>query len=63
MTSPIKRSRAPSRSNPYCAFSDDQERRRALLARDVRLVAIAAIGAAGAAPVAHAWPWFLSLFH
>jgi hypothetical protein len=49
--------------NPYCEFKNDRERRLALRSRDIRLVVIAAIGAAGAAPVAHAWPWLLSLFH
>jgi hypothetical protein len=51
------------RSNPYCEFKNDRERRLALRSRDVRLVMIAAIGAAGAVPVAHVWLWFLSLFH
>ena len=31
----------PARSNPYCGFKDDRERRNALIARDVRLVLIA----------------------
>ena len=52
------------RPNPYCAFTDDHERRRALVSRDVRLVLIAAISALGAAPAAaSAWPWLQALFH
>jgi hypothetical protein len=52
------------RPNPYCAFTDDHERRRALVSRDVRLVLIAAIGALGAVPAAaSAWPWLQALFH
>lgn len=54
----------PRRPNPYCAFSNDQERRRALMSRDVRMVLIAAISALGAAPAAaSAWPWLQALFH
>ncbi|HEX7638564.1 MAG TPA: hypothetical protein VF457_09220 [Burkholderiaceae bacterium] len=53
----------PKRSNPYCDFKDDQQRRLALRSRDVRLVVIAALGTASAAPIAHVWPWLLSLFH
>jgi len=34
-------------SNPYCCFTDDRERRAALISRDVRLVLIVAIGAVG----------------
>jgi hypothetical protein len=29
--------------NPYCSFKSDVERRKALLARDIRLVLMAAI--------------------
>ena len=55
---------AAKRSNPYCAFNDDQERRRALVSCDVRLVRIAAVGAIGAVPAAaHVWPWLTALFH
>lgn len=35
----------PIRPDPYCAFKDDRERRRALVARDVRLVLIAVVAA------------------
>jgi hypothetical protein len=31
--------------NPYCAFKDDIERRKALMARDIRLVFIAVFSA------------------
>jgi hypothetical protein len=40
------RNTAPDK-NPYNNFKDDHERRIALLARDIRLVAIALILAAG----------------
>ena len=32
-----------SKPNPYCAFKNDVERRKALRSRDVRLVLVAAI--------------------
>ena len=34
-----------ARSNPYCGFKDDRERRNALIARDVRLVLIVGMSA------------------
>jgi len=57
----MTRSRGP---NPYCAFEDDQERRRALVSRDVRLVLIALVSAVASIPAAqYAWPWLQSLLH
>ena len=54
----------PRRPDPYCAFQDDQERRRALVSRDVRLVLIAIAGVVASAPaVPHAWAWLLQLLH
>jgi hypothetical protein len=46
------------RCNPYCAFTDDSERRRALVSRDIRLVAIA-LGPPAVSLVAHLllWRW------
>jgi len=35
-----------ARPDPYCSFKDDRQRRWALLARDVRMVLIAMVGAA-----------------
>ena len=48
-----------SRPNPYCAFQDDRERRRALVSRDVRLVAIAVATALAGLP----WAWVLQVLH
>jgi hypothetical protein len=31
------------RQNPYCSFKSDVERRRALVSRDIRIFAVAAI--------------------
>jgi hypothetical protein len=35
--------RRPTRPDPYCGFKNDQERRKALVSRDVRLVLIAMV--------------------
>ena len=35
------------RNNPYCAFRSDKERLRALVSRDIRLVALAAAAGIG----------------
>jgi hypothetical protein len=48
------------RSDPYCAFVDDRERRLALMSRDIRLVLIAFVGLVSASS-AKAWPALLGL--
>jgi hypothetical protein len=45
----------PHKPDPYCAFKNDVERRKALLSRDVRLVLVAAI--LGGAGLASSLPW------
>jgi hypothetical protein len=53
-----------SRPNPYCAFQNDRERRRALVSRDVRLVVIAvATAVVGMHGTAHAWAWLQQVLH
>jgi len=53
-----------SRPNPYCAFQDDRERRRALVSRDVRLVVIAVATVFARLPAtAHAWAWLQQVLH
>lgn len=43
----------PNKPDPYCAFKDDRERRKALIARDVRLTLIGVTGTLAATAV----PW------
>jgi hypothetical protein len=56
--------RRPTRPDPYCGFKNDQERRKALVSRDVRLVLIAMVCAlAGGLTPWHEVSVWLKLFH
>ena len=48
MSLPNDEKQPPRQSNPYCAFRNDQERRRALISRDVRIAFVAVVLSAAA---------------